>query len=288
MTSTIGGRRGRLARRRSRGVAPAFRPKSPQPPPSPGHKHPPHAYVPLAGDCDPVSGLVHSGRRRRRPPHSPPRWTSPASSATCPVVRVAPAGGRRGRSRRPCPSPAAQRTARPAAARRGRGPRRARRRRRRASQRSSARSSRLERRLDRARFAARACRRGRGAPAGSPRRASATLTPIPTTAQRSCGRPSTRIPATLRRRRATSFGHLIRGVRPDDARPPRPRAASGSSRGGSRITIEHSSARPAGALQVRPWRPRPADCSAAVTSVPCGAPRVASSRARALVESVRR
>ncbi len=65
-------------------------------------------------------------------------------------------------------------------------------------------------------------------------------------------------------------------------------ATSGSNRGGSRTTIEHSSARPAGADQVLPWRPRPADCSAAVTSVPCGAPRPANSRARAFVESVSR
>ena len=34
-------------------------------------------------------------------------------------------------------------------------------------------------------------------------------------------------------------------------------ATSGSSRGGSRTTTEHSSARPAGATQARPCRPRP-------------------------------
>ena len=47
-----------------------------------------------------------------------------------------------------------------------------------------------------------------------------------------------------------------------------------------------SSARPGGALHVRPWRPRPARCSPAVTSVPCGAPAAASARASVLVESV--
>ena len=39
---------------------------------------------------------------------------------------------------------------------------------------------------------------------------------------------------------------------------------------------------------MRPWRPRPAYCSAAVTSVPCGAPAAASARARSLVEVVAR
>ena len=59
-------------------------------------------------------------------------------------------------------------------------------------------------------------------------------------------------------------------------------------RGGRRMSTEHSSARPAGALQVLPWRPRPANCSLAVTTVPCGAPPTASARARSLVESVTR
>ena len=45
---------------------------------------------------------------------------------------------------------------------------------------------------------------------------------------------------------------------------------------------------PGGAVQARPWRPRPALCVAAVTSVPCGAPASASSRARRFVESVDR
>ncbi len=49
-----------------------------------------------------------------------------------------------------------------------------------------------------------ACSSG-GRSAGS----TATLTPIPSTAQPSCGRPSTRIPATLRPSSSTSLGHLI-------------------------------------------------------------------------------
>jgi hypothetical protein len=51
---------------------------------------------------------------------------------------------------------------------------------------------------------------------------------------------------------------------------------------------DSSSALPGGADHVRPWRPRPELCSVAVTIVPPGAPPIASSRARALVESVSR
>ena len=65
-------------------------------------------------------------------------------------------------------------------------------------------------------------------------------------------------------------------------------AASGSIREGSRRTTDSSSELPAGAAQARPCRPRPALCSPAVTIVPWGAPASASSRARELVESVRR
>ncbi len=65
-------------------------------------------------------------------------------------------------------------------------------------------------------------------------------------------------------------------------------AISGSSGGGVAQHQRSSSELPAGADQRRPWRPRPAVCSEAVTSVPCGAPASASSRARSLVESVRR
>ena len=50
----------------------------------------------------------------------------------------------------------------------------------------------------------------RGAPAGSPRRPIATLSPTPITAQPSSGRASTRTPATLRSSIQTSLGHLTR------------------------------------------------------------------------------
>ncbi|UUY04544.1 hypothetical protein LRS13_03125 [Svornostia abyssi] len=49
-----------------------------------------------------------------------------------------------------------------------------------------------------------------------------------------------------------------------------------------------SSAWPGGALHVRPCRPRPADWCDAVTTVPCGAPAIASWRARSFVDVVSR
>ena len=67
-----------------------------------------------------------------------------------------------------------------------------------------------QRRLDRARLQSRASRPGRAARAGSPDSRTATLSPIPTTAQRSCGRPSTRIPATLR----PSTRHIVGPFQP--------------------------------------------------------------------------
>ena len=111
---------------------------------------------------------------------------------------------------------------------------------------------------------------------------------MPSTAQPSCGRPSARIPATLRPPSRTSLGHLIAASRRRRRPPPRPRsrAPAAAARRAARAT--RSSARPGGALHVRPWRPRPARCSPAVTSVPCGAPAIASARARSLVESVAR
>ena len=139
----------------------------------------------------------------------------------------------------------------------------------------------------------RASSRCRGARAGRSSSRSATLRPIPITAHPSCGRPSTRMPATLRPSSHTSFGHLtaVRSGPPMTASTVSATAtpvASGSSRGGSRMTTEQSSARPAGATHTRPCRPRPAVCSAAVTTVPWGAPAAASSRARTFVESIRR
>ena len=134
---------------------------------------------------------------------------------------------------------------------------------------------------------ARACRRGRAARAGSPRRAAPTLSPIPSTAQRSCGRPSTRIPATLRPSTSTSLGHLTCASSPATSAT----ADAGRERQQPRRLADHERAQqrpPRRRGPRRPWRPRPADCSLAVTSVPCGAPAPASSRARSLVESIRR
>ena len=67
----------------------------------------------------------------------------------------------------------------------------------------------------------------------------------------------------------------------------RPRRAA-AGRGGSRRTSAHEqrAARRA-PTSVRPWRPRPAVCSAAVTSVPCGAP-ACGERAGAVVRRVGR
>ena len=56
-------------------------------------------------------------------------------------------------------------------------------------------------------------RRGRASAAsGRSGGAADTLTPIPTTAQPSCGRPSTSTPATLRPSTCTSFGHFTRAA----------------------------------------------------------------------------
>ena len=115
------------------------------------------------------------------------------------------------------------------------------------------------------------------------RTSTATLTPIPSTAQPSCGRASTRIPATLR----PSSQHV---VGPLDRAPGRPATSATASpaRSGSSVVelAQHqrrSSARARRARpSVRPWRPRPAVCSPAVTSVPCGAPAVGQ-LARAVV-----
>ena len=109
-----------------------------------------------------------------------------------------------------------------------------------------------------------------------------TLRPMPSTAQPSCGRPSTRIPASLRPSSSTSFGHLIwhsAGTRLGHRHRGGQRQRLGAGRGAPPTSAAPS---PGGASQVRPWRPRPAVCSLAVTSVPCGAPgaRPAPWRAR--------
>ena len=94
-----------------------------------------------------------------------------------------------------------------------------------------------------------------------------TFSPMPSTAQPSWGRPSTRIPASFRPSTRTSFGHLIRQST-GTASATATAAASGSDSLGSRSTSDISTAEPGRAAQVRPWRPRPAVCSSAVTSVP--------------------
>ena len=239
----------------------------------------------IAGQAplDLVAGRALSAQVGGDYPAGRPRWTSPACSAVCP-----PPG--RSTTRRPAPSipratpvPPVQLTNCPA----------------RASRRRHSSSSALLCSASAASswpmkssrtsatsvgstplVAAVSC-----STAGRSARSTATLRPTPTTAQPSCGRPSARIPATLRPSRWMSLGHLICASGPTVCATATA-ATSGSSSGGSRTSTDTSSALPGGADQVRPWRPRPADCSAAVTTVPCGAPPSASARARALVESV--
>ncbi len=115
------------------------------------------------------------------------------------------------------------------------------------------------------------------------------------TAQPSCGRPSVEYAGELgeqclgaSRPSTTSLGHLIRACSPATSQTRDGGEQRQQRRRGSRSTSDISSELPAGAVQRRPWRPRPAVCSSAVTSVPWGAPAIASARARSLVESVRR
>ena len=87
---------------------------------------------------------------------------------------------------------------------------------------------------------------------------------MPITAQPSCGRASIRMPATLRPSIQTSFGHLIRALDRGD----RLACLADGERDGERQQLhprrlhprQHDSvsARPGGAVHVRPWRPRPA------------------------------
>ena len=66
---------------------------------------------------------------------------------------------------------------------------------------------------------------------------------------------------------------------PRTPRRPWPAAAGRAASPAARTTIESVSARPRGATQARPWRPRPAVCSSASTTVPGG--RAAPPRGRA-------
>ena len=201
-------------------------------------------------------------RRRGRLALTRARWTSPASSATRPPSVSDDQPPVAVDRRRPRPRRPSQRTRRPEqrVARAhgvehvalGRRP----------SQRSSDAEQPLEHRLDRLGLEPQRAGASRAAPAGSPRSRSATLRPIPSTAQPSCGRPSTRIPATLRPSTRTSLGHFSRA-------PPAPDHLGHGHAGGERqqprrVADHHASTAapgPAARLQVRPWRPRPAVCS---------------------------
>ena len=211
-----------------------------------------------------------AARRRAGPPSSPralsrpgvPRWTSPASSSSSSAV-----------VRRPHAQPAVVGDAQRGAAARGRAP---------ADLAPGERVARavgvhrlLRRRrepvLERAPAAARAptppaadrapsevaIARSSGGKASS---STATLRPIPSTTQPSWGRPSARMPATLRPSSSTSFGHLIALVRPAASKRSATSATAsaasiGSSRGGSRSTSEQASARPAGRHPRAPLSP---------------------------------
>ena len=110
------------------------------------------------------------------------------------------------------------------------------------------------------------------------------LRPMPTTTAPTPPRrsaASARIPASLRSSTTRSFGHLSAGVEP--ARPPpplrprprRPPASRGAgARAGGRAAggSTRAAPRPARAVQVRPWRPRPAVCSSATATTPSRLP----------------
>ena len=99
--------------------------------------------------------------------------------------------------------------------------------------------------------------------AASSSRGVSTFSPMPITAQPSCGRASIRIPATLRPSIQTSFGHLIRqvtGATASHASQPRPRPPAAAARAAAAAEPdEHRQRQRAagGADQVRPCRPRP-------------------------------
>ncbi len=196
----------------------------------------------------------------KRPPSRAvllPRWTSPASSVTRACARLddqAPVPSTPAAS--PCPP--AHRTGSPSRASRARTPSR--------MSPGSASIQRLSESSSRSSVGSIASGSSPSVPAlprssaGKSSVRTATFRPMPSTAHRSCGRPSTRIPATLRPPSRTSLGHFSRACGPTTSAVATP-AASGSSRSGSRITTDSSSALPAGATHVLPWRPRPADCS---------------------------
>ena len=167
-----------------------------------------------------------------------------------------PAAGRR--RFQPSGRPAARpRDPRGRAARRGRG-----------RPRASAEASERPRALQGGEEGARGWARGRhGVQAGSARRVSCSsggqprrmdrdVDPIPSTAQPSCGRPSARMPATLRPSISTSFGHLIAAPGPATSATASPRRAAAAARV-AQDERQHERA-PRRADHVRPRRPRPA------------------------------
>src|SRR2546426_6994946 len=106
-------------------------------------------------------------------------------------------------------------------------------------------------------------------------------------------RVSTRIPASLRPRARTSFGHLSRASMPVARRSASATAtavaienvarSAGAIRG--RTRIEASRLVPGASFHDRPRRPRPADWWSATTTVRSGAPRAASPNAVVCVDS---
>ena len=134
----------------------------------------------------------------------------------------------------------------------------------------------------------RASPRGRAARRAGRARGRATLIPIPSTAQLLLRVALGEDAGDLATVEQDVVGPLDRRSRSDDAGDGDGAGERQQHPGQSRSTRDISSARPGGALHVRPWRPRPARCSPAVTSVPCGAPAAASARAMSLVESVTR
>ena len=133
-------------------------------------------------------------------------------------------------------------------------------------------------------------------PPGNARVETFSPTPTTTACRRSpCSCDSTKTPASFLSPTYRSFGHLsctasveqrarsrraARGRWPGSARSP------GTSSSFGRKSTENSRLSPGAASQALPRRPRPAVCSSATNSEPCGAPERAASRALSLVEPV--
>ena len=116
-------------------------------------------------------------------------------------------------------------------------------------------------RLDRRRLQAERARRCRAAPAEARRARRATLRPMPSTAQRSCGRPSTRIPATFGRRpaRRWAIDHARPGAHGSAtrrlSRRPRPRRSAAAAAAARAARASTAARVRAARSSVRPWRP---------------------------------